>query len=88
MWPRSSKLIPHVSWMTHHNKPEPAIYEELKQLMAQHGIAPEDALFLDDSSANVTAGWACGINGVVIRPANTGHAQSAHETLRYYGLLD
>ncbi len=74
--------------MTLHNKPETEIYSDLKQLMAKHGIAPEDALFLDDGVANVTAAWANGINAVLIRPANTGHEDSAHPVLRHYGMMD
>ncbi len=51
-----------LSWMDKVIKPDPAIYQ---LLLRRYGLAPEECLFIDDSPANVQAGEALGIRGIV-----------------------
>jgi len=84
--------IPHgmtdhvVSYITHHNKPEPEMYQDLKDTLKKHGIQPEEVFFLDDTWVNVTGAWDNGVAAIRIKPANTGH-DFAEATLKYFNLM-
>ena len=51
-----------LSFQEHLNKPDPAAFENLLQ---KYGIAPEEAVFIDDSPANIDAAKKLGIHGIL-----------------------
>lgn len=61
------------------NKPELGIYQHLLQ---QFNITPETALFIDDLEANIRAGNALGIDGIVCK-----NCAEVEQLLRTIGIL-
>lgn len=46
-------------------KPDPAIYQ---LLLSRLGVAPQDALFIDDNPANIAAAASIGLKGIIFTP--------------------